>query len=703
MIGRTSVSGILAAACLALMGQAAAAELSIPDCKALVDWANTYHPSRGQEITPRVILSNLFADDLSASVFGKRAVDWNADEYRAVNSAMNDCMKDYRKAKQKQPVQALKTARAQFGRSLRRVQAHFARLQKRYENIRRKLLRGPATAATYRQLADADTPEEIAARYRLPDASGDELAAIAQEVVEYRETLRNAALEQAAQDIAGLPEAPRSLIELNRLVGEVVAAYDDRPERADLASLEQTAQARRSAIRAKLLAASGEQAPMLFPECPAFFTWAAAADLQRPIQTGRGAFSAALMDDTLVPVFGRPLEQWTDEELALFREGMQGCMQLASRSRSRGAPDPAVQKVYMLAASLPSARAAIGQFKQAQHTLAEQRSRLETIAPTLAGVEQLRAMERDPALMALAPQERQAHVQRIRSRQRQIADNVIDEAVKELERFPADLKGLDDIGQYRNRVQAELQGVAGEGALQRFEAAFRRRDAAIASAALPAFKAKLSALPVAPESPKAAQQAVEQLVSLRQGGSAQGRPGFGWPSRAPFGAPDAPWTLAALPEYLLPYKDAAEDRVKEIEAALHAAACTKTMATVDLASKAARLQVLGPFGPTTLGDLVCRMVMTGHSFHAYDSPGVFGGGDHALKVTVNPGGYQTIVFHQGEVAPGTEMLVGKMVKDANVERPLAVQEWQTYASFLTGQTPETGMSILQQLLQSGSQ
>jgi hypothetical protein len=333
---------------------------------------------------------------------------------------------------------------------------------------------------------------------------------------------------------------------------------------------------------------------MLFPACPAFLTWAAAADLQSPIQTGSGSFYGVLVDEKLVPVFGRPLDQWTDDELALFRDGMQDCTQLAARSRPQGTPDPAIQKAHMLAAALPSARAAIGQFKQAQKTLAEQRRRLETIEPTLGGVQQLRVMERDPALQGLAPQERQAHVQRMRLRQAQIANGLTNEAIKELERFPPGLQDLDDLVQYRNRV-------------------------------------------------------------------------------------------------------------KGIEAALHEAECAKTMTTVDLSSQAARLQVLGPLGPTTLGDLICRLVLTGHEFHSYDGPAVSGGSDSLLKATANPGGYQTIVLHQGEVAPGTEMLVGKMIKDANVERPLSVQEWQSYAAFLTGQTLEAGMNILQQIMKRSGQ
>jgi hypothetical protein len=159
----------------------------------------------------------------------------------------------------------------------------------------------------------------------------------------------------------------------------------------------------------------------------------------------------------------------------------------------------------------------------------------------------------------------------------------------------------------------------------------------------------------------------------------------------------------ALPAYLSPYREAALQRAKEIETAIHEQECKKTLAKVELSSKDANQDVLGPLGPTTLGDMVCRLVQTGHQFHSYKGPGLLGGKEHILKVTVEPAGYQTVTLHKAEVSPGKQMLVGLRVADANVSQTLTVPQWRSYAAHLTGQNAKAGNKMLETIFKAINQ
>lgn len=670
-------SAAVAALAVAITPAVEAADLKVPDCGALLGWAQSHNPSQGIQIAPNIVLDNIFGDDVTTKLFGKPALQWNAGENQAVSAALANCGTGYRKQRNTQAVQALNSARGLMGRSLRGTVNYLAQQERSLEGLRAQLLRGTPTAATYRMLADYDTAEKLTQRYRnLASAPADRVAGIAKDVAEYRAKIRAEALDKAKQAIGAQPDSARSLLDISKQLSQLRAEFDDRPDRKDLEAVETAAKQRGSAIRGKLVASSPSNPPMIFPECDVFLKWAAAANMQQPIQTGSGFLYNAMLDDKLVPVFGRPLDTWTDDEIQLYRDGMQPCVQPVTNQAGQRQQPAGAQQAYQLTNQLPSGRMTLARYKEAQATLATVQKQIKDAEPTMAGIQSLATALRNPKLVGLGHQERQQLNLAAQNRQRQIADKMMTDSTKKLDAFKGGLADMDKIASYRMEVMGGLGRLASPLARDDFEKAFRARDAKVAAAALPEFKKNLAKVPVDPDSPKVVRTAVNELLASR----AQGR---------------------GLPDYMMPFKETAEARVTEIEKAVHEAKCKKTLSEVKLSSGDAKLEVLGPLGPTTIGDLVCRMVMTGHKFHSYDSPGMFGGKDHKLKVTVELGGYQTITLRKGEIAPGKQALVGFSVADANVEKPMTVPEWQQYASMLTGQMFEAGAKTLERALRAG--
>lgn len=671
---------------LAMAPVVRAAELTVPACDALLGWAKTYHPSRGTEIAPKVTLDNIFANDVSTKVFGKPALEWNRAEIGAVNKALAQCRGQYRKKRDKKAAQALRTARGRLGRSLRVVTRYQERLDKNIENVRTRLQRYQPTPASYRQLADFDTADELTKRFRgLAGAPADKVEAIAKEVRDFRAKIRGDAVAEATKAIEGLPAETRSLLEINKQIDSVNANFGDAADSEDYKALTALAEKRRKTIREKVVATAGDTPPMIFPECDAFFTWAAATDMRQPIRTGTGSFYNTMMDDQLVPVFGRPLDKWTDDDVALFRDGMQGCMQrprTAAQTRQ-----PGQYEAQQIGNFLPSARAMLAKYKEANTALAEAGKKIKEAPATFAGIQTLYRLRSDPALAGLTPQDRQRLSRTIQFRQGQIANSILAESAKKLGEFKGGLDDMKKIADYRNRTLASLGRLANPNQIKRFEASFRAQDAKVAAATLPEFKKKLAALPVRPESAKVAMKAANDLV----------KPRLSVPPPARGAIPTSPF-----PAYVAPFRDAAKARSEEIEAALHQMQCKKVLAEVDLSSSEAREPVLGALGPTTMGDVVCRLVMSGGKFHDYDSPGLLGS-DYKLKVTAGPGGYQTITLHKAEYAPGKKALIGKSVADANTTHEMTVQQWQAYAAMLTGQSAAAGMKMLEQVFKDAAQ
>ena len=695
---------------LFLAPAAHSADLTIPGCATLLDWANSYHPSRSRQIAPRVALDNIFADDVTTQRFGKRALDWNGNEIRAVNSALTKCGRQFRKQKDIEASEAMTRARTSISRSLRGVNSYYTRIDRNFDNVRRGLLRGAQYPQTYKRLGQFDTAAKLSQRYRnLRGMPQERIAALAKEVADYRSKMRADAVEKATQAINALPATPRAMIQMSKQVTQLVAAFDDGPRRQDLAAVEKLAKDRRTAIRAQIVAAAGDTPPMLFPECPDLLTWASATNLQRPIRTQAGFLYDSMLDEKLVPVFGKPVDSWTDAEITVFREGVRACAPPARvdpRTRRRVFV-PGTQQARMLSTNLTTARTAMKEYREARVAFEKQRERIPQIEATLAGLNELSAMQRSPVMATLPNVERQQQMLVIRTRQREIAGVVIEESIKELDQFKEGLQDFDRIAQYRNAVIKQLRNYADRKALGRFETAFRARDAQIAATALPEFKEKLKELPVSPKGAQIAKRATAQLIALRrdptQRRRASSRQRFGQPRFGQRPARPAARPGNTIPDYLIPYRDAAQTRAREIETAVHEAKCRTAMTGLDLSDKSAKRQVLGPLGPTTMGDVICRMVLRGHQFHSYETPGLFGGKEHVLKVTVAPLGYQTITLHEGEVGPNQVMLVGKSVADANVKRDMTVQQWQHYSAMLTGQAMEAGMKLLEQVFKGVNQ
>ncbi|MGH7100764.1 MAG: hypothetical protein ACREFJ_00045 [Acetobacteraceae bacterium] len=87
-----------------------------------------------------------------------------------------------------------------------------------------------------------------------------------------------------------------------------------------------------------------------------------------------------------------------------------------------------------------------------------------------------------------------------------------------------------------------------------------------------------------------------------------------------------------------------------------------------------------------LGDWICGLAERGVTVSAWSGAGLFSG-TSTITLTVPHGTLQTFSLHKGEIKPGQAMLVGFVMKDANQETQLSVEQWAAFAGGIESDIP----------------
>lgn len=309
-----------------------------------------------------------------------------------------------------------------------------------------------------------------------------------------------------------------------------------------------------------------------------------------------------------------------------------------------------------LGMKMPSFQAPLTAYYTAILTAEAQQKRLTELPVTPETLDELDRMAHDPALRNLNNEEQRGQQEIIENQRQEIVNVLLQESMAKLSQFQGTLTDLKALPVFYREVILQLEPRLGRNKMQPFYTAYHLKQSQIATQALSEFTEFLAQIP---EDEHGLQQIQTTLQEISGG---------------------TPLTEPVWASYV----DAATARVEEI----HKAQCNQILVEKTINPEDAKQPLLGLEETITLGDFICGLEFLGHDFHSYKSPDE-SNKDHIVKLTPKNGVYQTLTLHKAEIGPERYALVGFKLADANVERPLSVQEWQLYLASLIRDTGGT--------------
>ncbi|MEJ2591324.1 MAG: hypothetical protein P8178_07980 [Candidatus Thiodiazotropha sp.] len=305
--------------------------------------------------------------------------------------------------------------------------------------------------------------------------------------------------------------------------------------------------------------------------------------------------------------------------------------------------------------------AALAEQQQAREEVKAARENIAKAANNNYGLMMLEGMADMPALEKVSPQEKQAFLNDLYARHREVSAAVkaaqTQEAQAKAEKMLTQLRQMDahelkDIGQlyaFRESMHNEMRQRGDTRTAQAFEDGFNAYFAQVLDALKPKFGEALAAIPVTVAGMQQLDRVVADLTGIRR----------------------------QTPK-LNTYYAMVDTHRQSMRTALRHKACEQVWEGLDISRDDAETPVWGAGKATTLGALVCAIVEQGSKIHAYEDAGLISD-VHTLKLTDRSDGYVTLKLHPGEVAPGQTMLLGFEISDANSTRALSVKQWEAYA------------------------
>lgn len=607
----------------------------------------------------RLRLYEAFRAPEFAALFGKPALELGDADVQAAAGALGRCAQEARAARRTAQHKQLAGAQAEFTRRLAPllVQVRNAHAQRDASLAALEAL--PPSRALLRSLDTlryAGTDKDLRPGTAIPEGRQlvGALARLPQEAaVEAQPRLaalharvRDAVLDEAVSGLAATPATVAGVGALEQSLRTMTYELGPALDSEGAALLEQTATARRAAIVAALLAEAeavvtalpdsvdgARELPStvqrLSNELRRIADAAALATLERAAQAKRERIEAALVADAKAAVDA-------------MGEGVAGLAALQG----------ALHLPAMQALSPAGRDAVIAHARERRGVVLEGLITTAGAQPaTSQGLGALAGMLRDPGTGYLDAGERARLHDAVLARRRAIADELLAAPIAKLATFEANLDGTKALVTYRNETLARLGQDLAAVELAPFEDAYGRHLARTGDGALSAFEKALAKLPDEPGGIAAIKQMLDDV-------------GGGTPA----------------------IQQAAATRRRAIQHRLAITAvdemCGPALAAAKVSKSDARLLLLGQGGSLmTLGELACRLEATEQKLNEYASPRLFGK-EHLLKVTTAQGAYLTYTLHEAEVAHGKKALVGFKVADANVEKPLSVDEWQASLAML---------------------
>lgn len=129
---------ILALAAFTSQAQA----FQMPGCDALEQWASGYDPDQTVNLTPKVRVTSLLADETAEPLFGQSVLEWSAEDLATLRKGLNKCRKAAHKRKERDTSEHLYTALKAVDRARRplrdylRVKSGIARTVERLARYR---------------------------------------------------------------------------------------------------------------------------------------------------------------------------------------------------------------------------------------------------------------------------------------------------------------------------------------------------------------------------------------------------------------------------------------------------------------------------------------------------------------------------------------------------------------------------------------
>ncbi|MGD9537288.1 MAG: hypothetical protein AB7P52_05960 [Alphaproteobacteria bacterium] len=662
---------------LGLVARPATAAIATPDCATFGAWAAAIDAEDTYNVAPKLTLPRALEDARLLPVFGVSALDWTKEDVGAAGTLIKTCGAEAKKAGDATQMQAMKSAGWLLGKALPKAQGTIGKASADAEAQKAALVALPDSAALAKGIGALLALDPAA-----PDAKA--LGSPPREI--------GSPLARLAKDLVALPDATRetlfaALAErrdaiLNGLAAAVTGAIDTAPADADgvlaimaarqgLAGAGPSAQldaampaseGRMAAIRDSLRAAAPPQ--WVPPACTDLYRWSGAEGATEMRPLGVPSIRAAFFDEAILPVFGLPIADWSDADLARFATLRGQCqtewaalLPAGTRLDKVGDDAPELLRLAKTGAwidraddPIVQARTTAATYRTAMAALDNARQQIAALPDSTDSLGQLAGLEALPDLNQAGTAERDAYKQAVAAKRAAILAKALADAEAGLATIEVSALGdFRELYIYANTTLPRLPDAAAQERLwQRVET--RTLDAVIKLE--PAFRDALDAMPETLDGLRQAWYATDTLTGVT---GAQNAPPFAG------------------------FQILAANRAHAIAEAVRARNCAAQLDELDIDEDDAERPLWDGKQGIPFGRFVCNLTSGGSQVVDFD-----GGSSPEIEVMIPMGGLTKLHLHEGEVTPGQDMLVGYRVEDANGKRDVTVQDWVIFIAFWVG-------------------
>ncbi len=650
----------IGAALLTSSGVAAAAvQVKPPACDAINAWAAGVVATDTYNVAPKLTLPKAFQDTQLVPVFGVPVLAWAPEDQQAVSAALVKCYQEAGVRKDAAAVAALANANRYVGTvsptnaALKKAQTDTAAAKQTIDALPDSadlanaidILEHANPAApdpnAYRGIAQPVT----AAVWRVAVAGvylGDTDRAPLYQTLAARGAMietgltndANAGIAAATPDAAGILAVMQAR--------QKFSAIGDAATRT---GLYKTADDKAQQIRDSLHQA--KPAVWVPPSCLDLYRWSSAPNASTPVALAGRGIATAYLDAQTVPVFGLSLAAWSDDNLAQFKT-LRGLCAAASQPQMAASPNAAPDAAELVqtaarghwidGADQPTmdARTTLVTYQKAQQTMSDDLAKIDALPNTIQSFLPLAQIATDPVQNLLSQDDRNRFTNAINAKRAAVSTQSTAAAIKGLD--DVKVATLADFPKLFGYVGQAMQTIPDQQGQQAFGAAANKSFSDTSARLLPEFQSKLTALPATFDGANQANGLVAKLT----------------------GVPDA--TGARLPAFK-PYYDAERARAAAIIGGVHDQTCADLLSKVGAGSDASQPVWDGEKG-ITLGNFICGLATEGFAIRSYSGSGMFSS-TSTLKIAEIKGADETISMHKIDVKPGTSMLVGFKILDAN--------------------------------------
>jgi hypothetical protein len=666
---------------------AAAPQIKVPACDIITIWAAKVNTD-SYNVAPRISLPKAFQDADLVPVFGVPALAWSQDDIQAASQALVACYQDAGKRRDQASAAALANANRALLGLLPRTNAALQKAKTDADTITKELDAMPASAELDRGmdilLKENPGQPDLSAVRSLPrevsdpvwklsqvvmNLSDGDRAALWQALQERRKMIESSLTDDATKQIATATGDAAGLITLTDIRLRVAAFGDPDAKAKLIQGIDNRAKTIRDTLR--------QAKPVVWvpPTCLELYRWSAAPSAGTATVVGRRALVTGFLDERIVPVFGRPVADWSDNDIAQLKT-LRAICRTASLPQP-GAVPPETAELVQTAnrgrwidgadQQIADARTSLMEYRKAQQDLAALRAQMDALPNTAASILNLAVLANNPVLAAVSQEDRVAFTNAINQKRAAIGAATADAAVK----------GLDGIKVASTADLAKLFAYAGQTiplipdqhGQQVFAAAFNQNLETITKRLLPDFTAQLDATPATADG---LAQVKAADAALADGGR-----------------------LAAFKAF----HDAAHARSDAIVKSVHDHACADLLTSLSVGGDASQDVWDGEKG-MKLGDFICGLAEHGVTVNSYSGAGMFSS-TSTLKLTPIMESIEIVSMHKTDVKSGQSMLVGYKIVDANGqqisiigatgdatgEAAVSILGWEFYAKQATADSP----------------